>query len=102
VQHWNGAFFEDAWHHQAGVALHFGHGGQLCPRVHPWCSGSDSEGPPASMVGEPTGIGEPPGIGGPARSTQAESGAGTDHQGFGFNQAASGPGSKKDWVTGKA
>lgn len=31
VQHWNGTYFEDAPLYQAGIALHFGHGGSPCP-----------------------------------------------------------------------
>jgi len=35
VQHWNGKFYEDAWLYQAGVMLHFSHGGKPCPGQHP-------------------------------------------------------------------
>ena len=31
VQHWNSTYFEDVPLYQAGVALHFGHGGSPCP-----------------------------------------------------------------------
>ena len=46
VQHWNGNFFQDAWLYQAGVKLHFGHGGAPCPSVpsdeSPYSPASDS------------------------------------------------------------
>lgn len=38
VQHWNGTFFEAASLYQAGVALHFGHGGLPCPDRSNACS----------------------------------------------------------------